>query len=69
MTFTDFYKQWSVDQPWAGGTVQTMNLAAGSVTFGHIELERLRTSHVQSWVKAMQDKAFRSVRIEPVIAG
>lgn len=63
MTFTDFYKQWSVDQPWAGGTVQAMNLAAGSVTFGHIELERLRISHVQSWVKAMQDKALEASTI------
>ncbi len=63
MTFAEFYKQWSVDQPWVGGTVQAMNLAAGSVTFGHIELERLRTSHVQSWVKAMQDKALEASTI------
>jgi site-specific recombinase XerD len=63
MTFTDFYKQWSVDQPWAGGTVQAMNLAVGSVTFGHIELERLRTSHVQSWVKALQDKVLEASTI------
>ena len=56
MTFAEFYKEWSESQPWVDGTVQAMNLAANSVTFGNVELQRLRTSHVQTWVKAMQDK-------------
>lgn len=63
MTFSEFYKQWSVDQPWTGGTVRAMNLAANSVTFGNIELERLRPSHVQAWVKAMQDKGLEASTI------
>jgi site-specific recombinase XerD len=54
--FAEFYKEWSVSQPWVPGTVRAMNLAANSVTFGNIELERIRSSHLQAWVKAMQDK-------------
>ena len=45
-----------MSQPWVPGTVRAMNLAANSVTFGNIELERIRSSHLQAWVKAMQDK-------------
>ena len=56
-TFTEFYKEWSTSQPWVPGTVRAMNLAANSVTFGNVELERLRPSHLQSWVKAMQAEA------------
>jgi integrase len=55
-TFAEFYKEWSASQPWVPGTVQAMNIAASSVTFGNVELERLRPSHLQAWVKTMQDK-------------
>jgi hypothetical protein len=55
-TFEEFYKGRSASQPWVPGTVRAMDLAAYSVTFGNVELERLRPSHLQSWVKAMQDK-------------
>lgn len=55
-TFEVFYEGWSASQPWVPGTVRAMDLAAYSVTFGNVELERLRPSHLQSWVKAMQDK-------------
>ena len=41
-TFAEFYKEWSASQPWLPGTVRAMNLAANSVTFGSVELERIR---------------------------
>jgi hypothetical protein len=41
-TFAEFYKEWSASQPWVPGTVRAMNLAANSVTFGSVELERIR---------------------------
>lgn len=56
MTFAEYYERWSASQVWVPGTVRAMNLAANSVTFGNIELNRLRPSHLQAWVKAMQDK-------------
>jgi len=62
-TFADFYKEWSVSQPLVPGTVRAMNLAANSVTFGSVELERIRPSHLQAWVKAMQDKPLEASTI------
>ena len=56
ITFTAFYGQWSKRQVWVKGTMAAMDLAAKSVTFGHTPLVDLRPSHVESWVKAMQDK-------------
>lgn len=58
-TFAEFYKEWSASQPWVSTTRREMNLSANSVTFGNVELERLRPSHLQSWVKAMQDKGLQ----------
>ncbi|MCZ4278603.1 tyrosine-type recombinase/integrase [Rhodococcoides yunnanense] len=56
ITFASFYKEWSSRQVWVPGTVQAMNLAANGVTFGAVALGDLRPSHIESWVKAMQDK-------------
>ncbi|MFT0610160.1 tyrosine-type recombinase/integrase [Rhodococcus qingshengii] len=56
VTFTSFYKEWSSRQVWVPGTVRAMNLAAGSVTFPTVAMADLRPSHLETWVKAMQDK-------------
>lgn len=56
ITFTAFYTEWSKRQVWVTGTMKAMDLAAGSVTFGTVALADLRPSHVESWVKAMQDR-------------
>jgi integrase len=46
----------SKHQVWETSTRRAMDLAVNSVTFGSTPLSELRTSHVQAWVKAMQDK-------------
>ncbi|OQM83375.1 tyrosine-type recombinase/integrase [Rhodococcus sp. 66b] len=56
ITFASFYKEWSSRQVWVPGTVRAMNLAAGSVTFSTVAMADLRPSHLETWVKAMQDK-------------
>ena len=56
VTFSAFYAEWSKRQVWVKGTMAAMDLAAKSVTFGHTPLVDLRPSHVESWVKSMQDK-------------
>jgi integrase len=56
VTFTSFYESWAPRQVWVSGTVKAMNLAAGSVTFGDVPLNRVRRSHVEAWVKAMEVK-------------
>ncbi len=53
VTFKTFYAEWSQRQVWQSGTVLAMNLAAGSVTFGDLPLNRILKSHIEAWVKAM----------------
>jgi len=55
-TFKQFFDLWSPTQVWAPGTVVKVDQAIGSVTFGDVQLDRLRPSHIQAWVKAMADK-------------
>ncbi len=40
-----------------------MDLAANSVTFGHVSLVELRPSHVEVWVKSMQDRGLEPTTI------
>lgn len=54
MTFDAFFADWSTRQVWETTTGAAMRLAAGSVTFGAVPLAKLRASHVEAWVKAMQ---------------
>ncbi len=56
VTFASFYREWSSRQVWVPGTVQAMNLAVNSVAFSDVAMADLRPSHLESWVKAMQDK-------------
>jgi integrase len=44
--------------------VQAMNLAANSVTFSNVALGELRPSHVEGWVKAMQNKPLEASTIK-----
>lgn len=56
ITFASFYADWSTRQIWVPSTRRAMDLAAGSVPFGAVPFADLRASHVEVWVKAMQDK-------------
>lgn len=64
VTFTTFYAQWSKRQVWVTGTMKAMDLAARSVTFGDVPLIDLRPSHVESWVKTMQDNGLQPSTIK-----
>jgi integrase len=63
ITFDSFYREWSDRQVWVSGTRHAMDLASGSVTFGHLPLAELRASHVETWVKSMQDKGLEPTTI------
>jgi integrase len=54
ITFAAFFAEWAPRQVWASGTVRAMDLAAGSVPFGHLAMRSIRRSHVETWIKAMQ---------------
>ena len=64
VTFSAFYEEWSKRQVWVKGTMAAMDLAVKSVTFGHTPLVDLRPSHVEAWVKAMQDKELQPSTIK-----
>lgn len=64
VTFKAFYAQWSKRQVWVAGTMAAMDLAAKSVTFGDVALIDLRPSHVESWVKSMQDRKLQPSTIK-----
>ncbi|MGE0216969.1 tyrosine-type recombinase/integrase [Mycolicibacterium sp.] len=57
LTFKQFFDQWASTQVWAPGTVKKVNQAIDSVTFADVQLNRLRPSHIQGWVKVMVDKS------------
>jgi integrase len=63
ITFSSFYSEWSDRQVWVSSTRHAMDLAANSVTFGHVGLAELRMSHVEAWVKSMQDKGLEPTTI------
>jgi len=56
VTFSSFYQEWSTFQTWESSTVKAMNLAANSAIFGDVAFSDLKPSHVEAWVKWMQDK-------------
>ncbi len=53
VTFTEFFDDWATRQLWELGTQRAMSLAVRSVTFGDIQLAKIRRAHVEEWVKAM----------------
>jgi integrase len=56
LTFRAFFDLWAPTQVWAPGTVKKVDQAIDSVTFADVQLNRLRPSHIQSWIKGMADK-------------
>ncbi|NKY08981.1 tyrosine-type recombinase/integrase [Cellulomonas hominis] len=63
VTFASFYGEWATRQVWEATTARAMDLAAGGVTFGTVPLARLRSSHLEAWVKAMQTRGLAASTI------
>jgi integrase len=55
VSFGAFYGDWSARQIWAATTRRGMALACESVPFASVPFSDLRSSHLEQWVKAMQD--------------
>lgn len=54
VTFGAYFERWSARQIWVPGTARAMSLAARSVPFWDVPLQRLLRSHVELWIKEMQ---------------
>jgi integrase len=63
VTFASFYGEWSKRQVWVSGTKHSSDLAANSVTFAKVAFADLRPSHVEAWVKQMQDNGLEPTTI------
>ncbi len=53
ITFGQWFDLWCSRQTWGPGTVQSATTVSKTITFADIEMSKLRTAHVQSWVKVM----------------
>ena len=53
VSFASFYAQWAQRQVWTSNTHLAMGLAVRCTTFAELELNKIRTSHVEHWVKMM----------------
>lgn len=56
VTVQVFYDEWSRRQVWTNGTRSAMDLALRSSELGGVQLARVRSSHVETWVKRMADQ-------------
>ncbi|WP_198542274.1 tyrosine-type recombinase/integrase [Mycolicibacterium peregrinum] len=64
VTFASFYRDWSTRQVWVSGTRHNMDQAVNSATFGNIGLADLRPSHLESWIKALQESGLQPSTIK-----
>ncbi len=55
VTLASYYRDWKSRQVWVSGTLHSMDQSMKSVTFGDVALADLRPSHIEAWVKSLQD--------------
>jgi integrase len=53
VTLASFFDDWSSRQVWAPATLRTARNAVKGCTFRDVPLDRVRRSHVETWVKSM----------------
>lgn len=54
VTLRDYFDEWKTRQLWVSGTRRTMDFTINSVPFANVSLNKIRKSHVESWIKAME---------------
>ena len=67
-TVQGFFDEWSPRQIWATGTRTAMNTALKSCTFSDVPMGKLRRSHVEQWVKAMDAAGLQPTTIKTRVA-
>lgn len=53
LSLVEFFEQWAERQIWVGGTARSMSLAVKTSTFADLQVNRIRRSHLEAWVKSM----------------
>lgn len=54
ITLQNYFDDWKRRQIWTGGTERAMRLSVYSATFADTPLNKIRKSHIESWVKQME---------------
>jgi len=63
VTLAEYFASWSERQVWEPTTARAMDLAVRTCTFVDVELAKVRRSHVETWVKAMQTRGLAASTI------
>jgi len=63
VTFDRYFTEWAERQVWVPSTAQAADLVRRSVPFGDVPLMRLRTSHLEGWVKAMDSSGLAATTV------
>lgn len=53
VTFEQFFASWAARQVWTSNTQAAMALAVRGASFRSMELRKVRTTHIETWVKSM----------------
>lgn len=53
VTFEQFFAGWAARQVWTSNTQAAMALAVRGTSFRSMELRKIRTTHIETWVKSM----------------
>ncbi|ROS34518.1 site-specific integrase [Curtobacterium sp. PhB78] len=62
-TLASFYAEWAPRQVWSEGTIRAADRAIDSCTFREVPFGKLKRSHAESWIKALeQDLAASTIR-------
>lgn len=54
ITLQEFYAEWKLRQLWLPNTVKTMDQSIRAASFSGVSLNKIRKSHLESWVKSME---------------
>src|SRR6478609_208517 len=53
VTFEEFFESWAARQVWMTNTQVAMSLAVRQTPFRSMELRRIRTTDIETWIKSM----------------
>src|SRR3954467_6281324 len=63
ITFEAWFAEYADRQVWVPGTRLTASQAAGSVTFSTIPMASIKPSHVQQWIKTLDQQGIAATTI------
>jgi len=66
ITLQEFYDEWSERQVWSYNTQRTIDNTISKCDFAKVPLNKIRKSHMESWIKAMSKEYAQSTIVSRV---